>query len=146
MTIERAREVLAENGVERARARTAVRRAIEAGRLVRPALCSECGSDPGPGSDGRSRIHAHHYAGYDKPLVVEWLCYLCHVKHDPRVRGVRNVQGRKTHCDRGHQFTSANTYTSRLGYRICRECRRARPRVAEKAVRVTARNASGVDR
>jgi hypothetical protein len=30
----------------------------------------------------------------------------------------------QTHCKRGHEFTSANTYTTSQGNRSCRECRK----------------------
>lgn len=32
---------------------------------------------------------------------------------------------RKTHCDKGHEFTAENTYVTSEGYRTCRACRRA---------------------
>lgn len=69
---------------KKSRARAAVKRAIEAGRLVRPASCSRCGGAERFGSDGRSLIHGHHYRGYDYPLDVEWLCIDCHFVDDPR--------------------------------------------------------------
>lgn len=47
----------------------AVLKAIQAGELVRPAVCSRCG--------GGKRIEAHH-PDYSKPLEVMWLCRRCH--------------------------------------------------------------------
>lgn len=38
----------------------------------------------------------------------------------------RGSRARQTHCKRGHEFTSANTYISARGERICRACRAAR--------------------
>lgn len=42
------------------------------------------------------------------------------------------VNGRKTHCDHGHEFTAANTYVSKKG-RACRACRRDRDERRRKA-------------
>jgi len=61
------------------RARSAVKRAITAGVLVRPDQCSRCKKPAGTGSDGRSLMHGHHH-DYTKPLEVEWLCFHCHVE------------------------------------------------------------------
>lgn len=44
------------------------------------------------------------------------------------VRHGTHYQARKTHCPHGHEYTSANTYTSPRGSRFCRECRRNRQR------------------
>lgn len=55
-------------------ARSAVRRAVLAGKLARPDKCSNCGLT--------GRIHGHH-PDYSKPLEVLWVCQKCHVKiHD----------------------------------------------------------------
>lgn len=43
--------------------------ALRNGVLVRPRQCSKCGRF--------GRIHGHH-PSYDQPLVVVWLCALCH--------------------------------------------------------------------
>ena len=64
------------------KARTIVRRAVDAGILIRPSTCSRCMDAPGTGSDGRSLIHAHHH-DYQKPLSIEWLCARCHRKETP---------------------------------------------------------------
>lgn len=66
---------------EKAPAYRAVRAAIAAGTLVRPALCQSCGSSGSPMSDGRAAIQAHHHHGYDRPLDVLWLCVDCHAAH-----------------------------------------------------------------
>jgi ribosomal protein S27AE len=52
---------------EKARAHDKVRRAIEAGLLVRMP-CEACGAE---------RAHAHH-EDYSAPLDVRWICQKCH--------------------------------------------------------------------
>lgn len=42
-------------------------------------------------------------------------------KLDEVKRG-RNVMASKTHCPRGHEYNSTNTYIDKKGSRICREC------------------------
>jgi hypothetical protein len=62
---------------ERARPRSAVRRAIESGKLIRPDKCSL----DEPLDDYHSgRIEAHHNRGFDKEhwLDVIFLCHRCH--------------------------------------------------------------------
>lgn len=68
-------------------ARQQVRAAIERGILVRPNACEQCGKRPR--RKGVRGIHAHHYAGYDFPLIVKWLCVVCHAEVDAhtKVRG-----------------------------------------------------------
>jgi hypothetical protein len=45
---------------------------------------------------------------------------------------MRGANAGKTHCDRGHEFTEANTYTYPLtGRRRCRACRRGDWKTAE---------------
>ena len=39
-----------------------------------------------------------------------------------RGRGVSAVNSKKTHCQKGHEFTEANTL-ARRGHRECRQCR-----------------------
>ncbi len=63
------------------RARGAVLRAVQSGKLARPDTCSRCGTKPGRALDGRARIQAHHDNGYDQPLDVIWLCVRCHQVH-----------------------------------------------------------------
>lgn len=43
------------------------------------------------------------------------------------VGGLRN--SRKTHCKRGHAFTTENTHIDTNGARICRECANLRARI-----------------
>lgn len=52
---------------EKARAHDKVRRALEAGTLVRQP-CEMCGAE---------KAHAHH-DDYERPLDVRWLCRRCH--------------------------------------------------------------------
>lgn len=66
-------------------ARMAVRKAVRSGLLVRPSCCSDCGQEA-VRLDGVTAIQAHHHAGYDKPLEVEWLCPKCHKQHDDAAR------------------------------------------------------------
>lgn len=50
-------------------ARKAVERAVKRGRIVKPAKCAECPST--------GRLEAHH-PNYAHPLVIVWLCVMCH--------------------------------------------------------------------
>lgn len=63
---------------ERRRAHVQLRRAILAGKVIRPVNCQRCGCVPG-------RIEGHHH-DYSKPLDVEWLCKPCHAKADQERR------------------------------------------------------------
>lgn len=45
-----------------------------------------------------------------------------------RGHGVCANNARKTHCLRGHEFTTENTYITKKGQRYCRECLRFRKR------------------
>lgn len=73
-----------------------LRTALVAGLLTRPAQCQECGKEPPPGRDGRTRIQGHHHKGYDRPLDVVWLCTWCHAKHTPQQFGIQNPNARIT--------------------------------------------------
>ena len=63
---------------EQAKARRAIRSAIDAGRLIRPDTCEQCGSAPPQKKNGAASIEAHHYLGYERPLDIRWLCHACH--------------------------------------------------------------------
>lgn len=43
-------------------------------------------------------------------------------------RGNSNPNERKTHCDKGHEFTADNTYAKPDGTRECRECKKVAAR------------------
>ena len=51
-------------------ARERVRKAVRAGKLVKPSACPDCGTEG-------VMIHAHH-ADYARPLDVRWACASCH--------------------------------------------------------------------
>lgn len=61
------------------KARSAISRAIRAGRLVPPVVCQLCGKKPKPQIDGRRSIRADHYKGYSEQhwLDVQWICLAC---------------------------------------------------------------------
>lgn len=56
-------------------AQSLVRYHLQAGNLVKPGCCQECGAS--------RKIEAAHY-DYDQPLLVRWLCRSCHVRWDKR--------------------------------------------------------------
>ncbi len=51
------------------RARSKLRNAVWAGKIVKPTECEGCQSE-GP-------LHGHH-TDYSRPLDVQWLCSACH--------------------------------------------------------------------
>ena len=51
--------------------------AIVAGRLVKPAVCSNCNRG--------GKIEGHH-EDYDKPLEIVWLCIRCHNDRHVEIR------------------------------------------------------------
>ncbi len=55
---------------EKQRAREAVKRAVKAGKLVKPDRCEGCG-------ETAMKLQAHH-GDYAKQLDVDWLCIDCH--------------------------------------------------------------------
>ncbi len=59
---------------EKYRARLKVREAIKSGRLVKPEICEACNED--------GWLLEGHHPDYDQPLMVRWLCGVCHsVEH-----------------------------------------------------------------
>lgn len=76
-----------------------VHKSLKSGLLIRPDSCSECGVHDPRGSDGRTLIHAHHHAGYDRPLDVQWLCSACHGKEDSGASGEKNYKSKLNRCD-----------------------------------------------
>ncbi len=70
------------------RAMGEVAKAIKKGHLVRPDRCEICQNIPGPMSNGRSQIVAHHADGHEHPLKIWWLCHHCN----------QQLKGYKYHC------------------------------------------------
>ena len=66
--IERTKRYRAFNPVKY-QAHTAVSNALRKGSLIKPEKCSEC--------DEVGQVHGHH-DDYRKPLMVRWLCPVCH--------------------------------------------------------------------
>lgn len=81
---------------ERHSARSLLRYAIRAGKIVRPDNCQKCGTLCKP--DG-------HHADYTKPLDVMWLCKPCHVEEHARLRHAGNpvAVGRSEPIDVYHE-------------------------------------------
>lgn len=71
--------------IQKRKAHDAVRRAVEAGRLIRDDICRHCRA-PTP-------VHGHHHKGYTKEhqLDVIWLCSSCHALEDNRLRAKRRL-------------------------------------------------------
>lgn len=57
-------------------AQSLLRYHVQAGHIVRPTVCEECGATD-------RRIEGAHF-NYDEPLRVRWLCKSCHVRWDKR--------------------------------------------------------------
>lgn len=72
-------------------------------------------------------------------LVIDHLCRntrCCNPDHlEPvtqaenmrRAHGAAAMHAAKTHCPRGHEYTTENTYIDKRGSRNCRACRRSGP-------------------
>lgn len=58
-----------ERNPEKVFAISVVNNAVAAGKLVKPPVCEQCGTE--------GRVEGHH-EDYLKPLVVIWLCKRCH--------------------------------------------------------------------
>lgn len=63
----------------------AVAKAIRAGLLVRPMVCTQCGN--------QGKIEAAHH-DYSRPLDVRWLCKSCHTRWDRAVPKTGKHAGR----------------------------------------------------
>lgn len=73
-----------------------------------------------PLTDG---LELHHKCGNPSCVNPEHLTEMTHAEH-LRNTGWSNHNARKTHCKRGHEFTSENTYVPPSGKRQCRTCLR----------------------
>lgn len=98
-------------------ARNVLQRAVETGRIVRPATCSACGAG--------GRIEGHHH-DYNLPFDVEWLCVACHGKRHQKHSIPEDMPdpGFMT-CQNGHPLTDGRT-TFRDGSRYCPVCLRGK--------------------
>lgn len=56
------------------------------------------------------------------------VCGVCSAKRAEAIaaRGISVPAGLPTHCCHDHEYTVANTYYTKRGYRKCRECARVR--------------------
>jgi len=59
------------------KARAMVRQAIKKEEILVPENCEECNKKPKQFKDKRRTLRADHYAGYDKPLIVRFICVEC---------------------------------------------------------------------
>jgi hypothetical protein len=66
----------AQIGTTAERCRNRLRNAVYRHRLVKPTYCQSCGVEPGT----PRLLHAHHWATYQAPFAVYFLCPKCHVK------------------------------------------------------------------
>jgi hypothetical protein len=66
---ERSRNSTERGRTKKGRARQALKNAVAAGNVVKPAHCQDCGA--------RTLLQGHHH-DYNKPFDVEWLCSQCH--------------------------------------------------------------------
>jgi len=57
------------------KAHKALETAVRRGQIIKPPACEECRKP-----FDKRRISGHHHKGYDFPLVVQFLCHLCHAR------------------------------------------------------------------
>ena len=99
----------------------------------------------GPISDGLTLDHLCHdpdACRLDKECPHRRCVNPAHL--EPVTKGENTLRGatfsgfnaRKTHCMRGHEFTSENTYRDPKGRRQCRACRADRGQRRQEAVRL----------
>ena len=94
------------------------------------------------GIDQHWRAHRWVYS-LSKNLQDQDLDHLCqnkqcvnpdHLQHvDVRTNNIRSngpsgINHRKTHCNRGHEFSKKNTYYDKRGWRQCKTCNKLRMR------------------
>lgn len=73
-----------QNYPEKVLAGNLLRKAVKAGKMVRPHKCEVCNETP-KNRLGKPMIEAHHH-DYSKPFDVIWLCKLCHAAEHSRIR------------------------------------------------------------
>jgi len=91
----------------------------------------------GQGWDGTTVVLAHrltwlaHFGIIPDDMTIDHLCRVRRCCNPSHLRLLTNEEnGRlngnfvKTHCKRGHEFDSDNTYVDNKGHRRCRECSR----------------------
>lgn len=94
------------------------------------------------------------HGGFVSGLVLDHICRVRHCVNPDHLRevtdrenvlagvGVSATQARRTHCDKGHQFTPENTYLRKGGARKCMTCAREWDR--RRRERMAARKASAL--
>ena len=129
-----------------------VRNAMAASNFVADADCWEwpksCGSHGygqvgWGGKDARRLVLAHRmsYLIFLGPIpegmTVDHLCRNRRCINPAHLRLLTNLENARangmsarTHCPHGHPYNEENTYFDPKGHRYCRECSRARKRVA----------------
>jgi hypothetical protein len=69
-------------------------------------------------------LEVRHLNGHDnRPENLEYGTHSENLRDKARHGTDHNA--RKTHCAKGHEFTPANTYRNKSGWRQCRACNRA---------------------
>lgn len=80
--------------------------------------CADCGHIWAP---GERRHEYDHHKGYDSDnhMNVEPVCTTCHAARDSHRK-------HQTHCMRGHEFSTENTWVAANGTRKCKACMKER--------------------
>lgn len=68
---------------EKYRAHNLLQKAVQRGKIIKPRRCEDCGKLCEP-----HELDGHH-EDYNKPLVVKWLCRLCHVRQHKKQDGLQ---------------------------------------------------------
>lgn len=79
----------------------------------------------GPIPDGLTLDHLCRNTACVNPAHLE---PVSHRENVLRGDGLTARRARQTHCKRGHEFTTENTYVTAIGQRKCRTCTRERMR------------------
>jgi len=112
--------------VQKSRARTKLKNMVRTGKINKPEKCQACGKLVTP-----NYLHGHHYAGYDKPVDVQWLCHWCHHLLEagapiPRPEGMWWCIGCKCYLPNSNFAEDKQRYTGLKSY--CRKCEGANRR------------------